>query len=57
MVKTAQLTPRQLELVDMLVGYLKYCEENYSGLDDDKLGAFGPPEAFYHPPKDWTKLP
>ncbi|MBF7995857.1 MULTISPECIES: hypothetical protein [Rahnella] len=55
--KPVQLTPRQLELVDMLVGYLRYCEENYSGLDDDKLGAFGPPEAFYHPPKDWTKLP
>ncbi|MBF7982499.1 MULTISPECIES: hypothetical protein [Rahnella] len=55
--KSVQLTPRQLELVDMLVGYLRYCEEKYSDFDEEGLGAFGPPEAFYHPPKDWTKLP
>ena len=57
-----QLTPRQKELVELIVGFLRYCDEKYEGEED--INGFegggvlvGSPEAFYRPSKDWNKLP
>ncbi|MFU2316338.1 hypothetical protein [Rahnella sp. PCH160] len=57
MEKLSQLTPSQLLLVDKIAAFVVAFNERFpDGLEED-LEVFGPPEAFYHPPKDWTKLP
>ncbi|CAM3689234.1 hypothetical protein [Rahnella victoriana] len=56
------LTPRQKELVELIVGFLRYCDQKDAGKEDvegfEGGGVLiGPPEAFYRPSKEWNKLP
>ncbi|TDS95734.1 hypothetical protein EDF78_103195 [Rahnella sp. BIGb0236] len=55
--KMTHLTPRQVRMVEKIVGFLRYCDEKCPEGDVDDLDVFGPPEAFYRPSKEWNKLP
>lgn len=60
--KPVNLTPRQTELVELVVGFLRSCDEKYEGQKDvegfEGGGVLlGPREACYRPSKDWNKLP
>ena len=60
--KMHHLTPRQVKMVEKIVGFLRYCDEKHQGEEDiegfEGGGVLlGPPEAFYRTSKDWNKLP
>ncbi|CAM3586774.1 hypothetical protein RABR111495_01470 [Rahnella bruchi] len=52
--KLSHLSPRQIELVELVVGFLRYCDEKHKNdVEDDEISGVlnGPPEAFYPPSK------
>ncbi|RJT46017.1 hypothetical protein [Rahnella woolbedingensis] len=56
--KLSHLSPRQIELVELVVGFLRYCDEKHKDdVKDNEIGGVlnGPPEAFYHPRKSRKK--
>ncbi|MGG5217690.1 MULTISPECIES: hypothetical protein [Rahnella] len=57
MEKMRHLTPRQVKMVEKIVGFLRYCDEIRPEGDADDLDVFGPPEAYYHPSNNFSKLP